>query len=118
MLSLAFAQQSREQTDDEEIVRLSPFAVEERTDIGRYQAVESSSGSRIHTNLMDSPQSITVLTNEFIADIGAGRVFDALKYVAGIGVGSNPDLQDLMNVRGFLSGNSTIDGFRHDTWMN
>jgi len=113
----ALAQQASDQSDDE-IVRLSPFAVEESSNMGRYQAVEASSGNRIRMNLMDSPQSISVLTSEFIADVGAGKVLDAAKYMSGLGVGSNPDAFDLINVRGFLTGNATIDGFRYGTWMN
>jgi len=106
-----------EETPDE-IVRLSPFAVQESGDLGRYQAVEATSGSRVRMNLMDSPQSISVVTSEFIADVGAGKVIDAAKYMSGIGIGSNPDIQDLMNVRGFLVGNTTINGFRPATWIN
>jgi len=110
--------QSPSDQDDDEIVRLSPFAVEESSNMGRYQAVEASSGNRIRMNLMDSPQSISVMTSEFIADVGAGKVLDAAKYMSGLGVGSNPDAFDLINVRGFLTGNATIDGFRYGTWMN
>jgi len=110
--------QSQSDKDDDEIVRLSPFAVEESSNMGRYQAVEATSGSRVRMNLMDSPQSISVLTSEFIADVGAGKVIDAAKYASGIGVGSNPDIQDLMNVRGFLTNNPTLNGFRNGASVN
>jgi len=110
--------QSPSDKDDNEIVRLSPFAVEESSNMGRYQAVEATSGSRVRMNLMDSPQSISVITNEFIADVGAGKVIDAAKYASGIGVGSNPDIQDLMNVRGFLTNNPTLNGFRNGASVN
>jgi len=105
-----YAQQVANQSDDE-IVRLSPFAVEERADIGRYQAAQVSSGSRIRMDLMDSTQNISVITNEFISDIGTARVLDAVKYTAGIGTGLNPELSDIMNVRGFLDNSPAIDGF-------
>jgi len=65
MLGLAvttYAQQTSAQ-NDEEIVRLSPFSVQESADIGRYQAVEASSGTRVRMNLMDSTQSISVVTS-------------------------------------------------------
>jgi len=111
------AQQSLEQAEDE-IVRLSPFAVQESADIGRYQAVEASSGSRVRMNLMDSTQSISVVTNEFMTDIGTTRLLDAVKYVAGIGAGTQPNALDMMNVRGFQSYGATLDGFSQFNWVN
>jgi len=104
--------------EEEEIVRLSPFAVEERADIGRYQAEQVSSGSRIRRDLMDSTQSISVLTNEFINDIGTARVLDAVKYVAGVGSGVNPDLNDLIAIRGFLNGSRAINGISANLIQN
>jgi len=117
LASSAYTQQTSAQ-NDEEIVRLSPFAVEERADIGRYQAVEASSGSRIRMNLMDSTQSISVVTNEFMTDIGTDRLLDAVKYVAGIGASTQPHALDVMNVRGFQNYGATIDGFSQFNWVN
>jgi len=112
-----YAQQTPDQSD-EEIVRLSPFSVEERADIGRYQAVESTSGSRIRMDLMDSTQSISVVTNEFMQDIGTSRMLDAAKYVAGIGEGGDPNAMDTNMVRGFLNQGATIDGVTRFNWAN
>jgi len=112
------AQQIPEQIDDEEIVRLSPFAVEENANIGRYQAVESTSGSRVRMDLMEATQGISVLTNEFITDIGTDRLLDAVKYVAGIGGGINPEISDLMVIRGFLNNAPALDGFRQNLLQN
>jgi len=110
--SSAYAQQAPDQTNDEEIVRLSPFSVQESADMGRYQAVEASSGSRIRMDLMEAPQGISVVTNEFMTDIGTARILDAVKYVAGVSANNEPTAMDSMNVRGFQSfGNSTVDGF-------
>jgi len=111
------AQQSPEQADDE-IVRLSPFAVQESADIGRYQAVEASSGSRIRMNLIDATQSISVITNEFLTDIDTARLNDAMKYVAGISSNAQPNALDIMSVRGFVSLGATLDGFSQFNWIN
>jgi len=114
MLTLAvssYAQQPPAQ-DDEDIVRLSPFSVSESANMGRYQAVEASSGSRIRMDLMDSTQSISVLTNEFLGDIDTTQMLDAVKYVAGVGISNNPEIMDIMNIRGFQNWRAvTIDGF-------
>gem|GEM_PF-4017432 len=42
----------------------------ESANVGRYQAVEASSGTLVRMNLMDSPQSISVVTSEFMQDSG------------------------------------------------
>jgi len=109
------AQQSPEQ-DDEEIVRLSPFSVSESADVGRYQAVESTSGARIRMDLMDSTQGISVVTNEFMTDVGTFRLNDAMKYVAG--VTALPNALDGMSVRGFSRSGATLDGFYQFNWVN
>jgi len=114
----AHAQQTPAQSD-EEIVHLSPFSVNESANIGRYQAVEASSGSRIRMNLMNSTQSISVLTNEFLGDIDTTRLLDAVKYVAGVSVSNNPNTNDIMNIRGFQGwGRATIDGFTQRILVN
>jgi len=113
----AHAQQAPTQSD-EEIVRLSPFAVNESADIGRYQAAESSSGTRVRMSLMDATQSISVVTNEFLTDTGSARVLDAVKYVAGVGISSNTTALDVMNIRGFQSYGPTIDGFNQFSMLN
>jgi len=114
MLSLAvttYAQQTPVQ-NDEEIVRLSPFSVSESANMGRYQATESSSGTRVRMSLMDSSQSISVVTSELMQDIGTARLTDATKYVAGLSAqGSVPLVMDVMNVRGFSDYDLTLDGF-------
>jgi len=113
----ANAQQTSSQ-NDEEIVRLSPFTVQENADIGRYQAAEVSSGTRIRMNLMDSTQSISVVTNEFLTDTGSARVLDAVKYIAGVGASTQPNSLDVMNVRGFRSYGTTLDGFNQFSMLN
>jgi len=113
----ANAQQAPTQ-NDEEIVRLSPFSVQESADVGRYQAAESSSGTRVRMNLMDSTQSISVVTNEFLTDTGSARVLDAVKYIAGVGASTQPNSLDVMNVRGFRSYGTTLDGFNQFSMLN
>jgi len=113
-----FAQRTQDQTEDEEIVRLSPFAVQESAEMGRYQAVEATSGSRVRMDLMDSTQSISVVTNEFMQDVGTSRMLDALKYVAGISEGGDPNAMDTNTVRGFLSQGASLDGLNRFNWAN
>jgi len=120
MLTFAVSTQAQQvpAQNDEEIVRLSPFSVQESADMGRYQAVEATSGSRIRMDLMDSSQSISVVTNEFMVDVGTGRVNDAAKYVAGINANNNLNAFDGMFMRGFWLAGGTIDGFYQFNWIN
>ena len=63
-------------------VVLSPFEVESTQDNG-YRARNTLAGSRISTNLGDLAAPITVVTRDFIDDIGAVDVNDILTYQAG-----------------------------------
>lgn len=100
-----------------EIVQLSPFTVSTET-VGRYAATEATSGSRVRIALMDSPQSITVVTRELFDDIGATRLLDAAKYAAGISESTIPNAQDRTNIRGFQTDGATIDGFNFFSFSN
>jgi len=117
-LATTQAQQSPDQSDDE-IVRLSPFAVQESGDLGRYQAVEMTSGTRVRTDLMDMTQSVSVVTNEFLTDVATGRLSEALRYVAGVTGDPSIHALDSMTVRGFfVAGGSTIDGLYQFSFVN
>src|SRR5688500_15184578 len=51
-------------------VTLNPFEVVSDRDVG-YTATATMAGSRLNTLLKDTPASISVLTAEFLSDIGA-----------------------------------------------
>lgn len=63
------------------VVELSPFEVRAEDDAG-YQAMNTTSGSRLATNLKDTAASIAPFTPEFLADIAATNVSDMLNYAA------------------------------------
>ncbi len=60
-------------------VELSPFTVSTSKDTG-YLASGTLAGSRLNTSLVDTPASISVMTRDFINDIAATNVGDALAY--------------------------------------
>lgn len=82
-LPLAFLAAAHAQTTSpapaDEPVALSPFVVASQSDSG-YSAQQTLSGTRTATNIADLPMSITVLTNEFLDDLGAVDVGQALLY--------------------------------------
>lgn len=61
----------------DEAVKLSPFEV--RPDSG-YAASSTLAGSRLNTDLKDTPAAISVFTKDFLEDIGALNVAEALNY--------------------------------------
>ena len=66
----------------EEAIVLSPFIVDTSAESG-YQASSTLAGSRIKTDLKDVAASVTVLTTEFLDDLGANDIASAMAFVAG-----------------------------------
>lgn len=67
---------------DEIPIELSPFVVTTDKDVG-YLAANTLSGSRLNTPLIDTPASISEMTKEFLEDIGATEMMDAVDYALG-----------------------------------
>ncbi len=69
------------QDASDEVFELSPFEVDASQDTG-YRANSTLAGSRLNTQLKDVAASVTVLTSEFMEDLGANDIEAALAYVA------------------------------------
>jgi outer membrane receptor for ferric coprogen and ferric-rhodotorulic acid len=65
--------------EEEKPVELSPFQVRSERDNG-YVATNTLAGSRLNTSLRDTPASISVMTKDFLDDIGALSVTAAMAY--------------------------------------
>jgi iron complex outermembrane receptor protein len=90
----------------EETIYLPLFTVSTNAVAG-YKATNSSSGTRTATAIIDIPQSISVLTSEFLADQQAFKLEDAFNYVAGV---QRTAFNGNFNVRGFTFGPPLRDG--------
>ncbi len=75
----ADAQTANPPPKDETAVLLSPFEVRTDKDTG-YIATNTLAGSRLNTRLVDTPASISVMTKDFLSDIGALTVSQAMEY--------------------------------------
>ena len=64
---------------EQETVKLSPFEVRLEEDQG-YAATNTLAGSRLNTELRNTPAAITVFTKDFLEDIGALNTMEALAY--------------------------------------
>jgi len=68
---------------DDEVVQLSPFTVTGAADRG-FEALNTTSGSRVRTALKDTAASIQPFTNEFLDTIGASSVEDIMNYASNV----------------------------------
>src|SRR5690606_37742917 len=64
---------------EDETIELTPFNVNADRDVG-YVATSSLAGSRLNTELKDTAAAISVLTSEFLSDIGATSLTEALEW--------------------------------------
>lgn len=113
----ANAQSGSKETN--EVVQLSPFVVSSAdSTVGRYTSLESTSAGRVRLNLMDSSQNVSVITSELIQDVAAGRLMDAVKYIAGVSESTLPNANERTNVRGFQADGHAVDGFTYGGFMN
>jgi hypothetical protein len=62
-----------------EVVELSPFVVTSEADRG-YVASNTLAGSRLNTSLRDVASPLEVFTKDFLDDIAATSVADAIRY--------------------------------------
>ena len=63
----------------DEVLTLTPFSVTADADTG-YIARDSLAGSRLNTSLKDTAASLSVMTKEFLEDIGATTLEEAMAY--------------------------------------
>lgn len=64
---------------EDESVELSPFVVSSARDTG-YTAANTLAGSRLNSQIADTPAAISVFTKDFLDDIGAINVNDSMEY--------------------------------------
>jgi outer membrane receptor protein involved in Fe transport len=106
----------------EEAVLLTPFEVSTNSDVG-YLGQNTLAGSRMNSSLKDLSAAISPLTEEFLKDIAATNVMEAVEY----GVNTRMDTDDgrlagpvgdsfngvrEIRIRGLPGGSRTVNYFR------
>jgi outer membrane receptor protein involved in Fe transport len=118
--------------EEDETIVLSPFEVSAAKDSG-YQATETLAGTRIRTDLKDVGAAISVITKDFMNDIGAVDSGTLLQYTANAevagtrgtyaGLGNGTTLDESANlrspqgsqrIRGLAAADNTRDFFVTD----
>ena len=109
---------AQEGSQTEAVFELSPFIVETDEQDG-YLATNSNSGTRLSQAIKDLPIPVEIITGEFIDDIGALDVKEALQFTAGLEteitsqqVGENLANPNAFRLRGFVSEAVMRSGFR------
>ncbi len=69
--------------DTDDVFELSPFSVDVSGDVG-YAAQNTLAGSRLNSRLKDTPAALSVYTKEFMSDISADSVEEALDYAVNL----------------------------------
>jgi outer membrane receptor protein involved in Fe transport len=91
------------QTAEDEVVVLSPFEVRSAQDSG-WVATNSVAGTKVAMPLSDLPLTINVVTSEFMQDIGATNLMEAMRFTTGI-------TQAPTGIQGVGASNNSIDSF-------
>lgn len=99
----------------DDTVMLSPFTVNTAKDVG-YIATDSLVGGRLSTELLKTPSDISVLTRDFLADIGATNYQEASAYLTNTYVTpvAGQDFGAQNNFRGLGGGFPTRNYFKHN----
>ncbi len=115
--------------NSEEVFELSPFQVDAESDVG-YAATETLAGTRLRTNVRDVGAAMTIMTPEFMEDLGVTSFEEALEFAPNTdtyeaGIINTPDglstrNQNQITVRGFANSSLSRDFFtslyRADTY--
>jgi catecholate siderophore receptor len=94
-----------------------PFAVSQdaRTGTVGYYTDSTGVATKTNTPLINVPQSVSVLTKEFIQDQGTHSITDLTRYVPGVVVHQGEGNRDELIIRGVdSSANFFVNGFRDD----
>ncbi|HET7536506.1 MAG TPA: TonB-dependent receptor plug domain-containing protein, partial [Candidatus Didemnitutus sp.] len=117
--ALVLAPHALAQTDTpppatKEVVNLPTFTVESTKD-NAYVGKEALSTTRIATDLMNLPQTVTVFNRSFIDAVNPFNLSDLLNYAGGGQTGTLNWTSGRLIIRGFVSDGDYVDGFNPET---
>ncbi|MFZ5496212.1 MAG: TonB-dependent siderophore receptor [Verrucomicrobiota bacterium] len=94
---------------DKEVVTLPTFVITESPE-NPYVSKQALSSSRVAMDIQDIPQTISVVTSDFMQDSMSFRMLDAAKYVTPVTESTLPTGGDRYTIRGFQVSHEFIDG--------
>jgi catecholate siderophore receptor len=97
------------------VVTVESTALSNAGEVQGYLAGASRSSTRTDTPLLDTPQSISVVTQEAIKDQHVDSMGDAIRYVPGIAIQQGEGNRDQITIRGNpTTADFFVDGARDD----
>ena len=102
--------ESKIQNPTDEVVELSVFQVTGSQDRG-YQGLNTTSGSRVRTDLRDVAASISPFSDEFLSDVAATTLDDMLAYAGNVEMGEDDNSSEFNSNNSRRAGN-TNNAFR------
>ncbi len=96
--------------EDDDVYELKPFEVSDGSSLG-YGSLHSQSSGRLNQPYLDIPQTVSVVTAEFMEDSLAFDSREALKFVNNVVPLQNNHGASFL-IRGFSTGRQHLDGFQ------
>ncbi len=93
----------------DETVVLPQFTIQENPD-NPYLSKQALSGTRVSMAIQDIPQTVSIVTSDFIQDSMSNRMLDAAKYITPVVESTLPIGGDRYTIRGFQVSHEFIDG--------
>ena len=99
-----------------EEVEVTAPAVSDTKPVKGYNAKKSVTATKTDTDLIDVPQSVTVITQDLIKDMSIQNMTEAVQYVPGVQASQGEGNRDAVNFRGagVVTGDFYVDGVRDD----
>lgn len=115
MSMAATAAETSEEMTLREVTVTAP-AVSDTEPVKGYNAKKSVAATKTDTALIDTPQSITIVTQELLEDQSVQSMSDAVRYVPGVTASQGEGNRDALNFRGagVSTGDFYLDGIRDD----
>jgi iron complex outermembrane receptor protein len=94
---------------EKDVVTLPTFTITETPD-SPYVSKQALSGTRVAMDIADIPQTVSVVTSDFLKDTMSQRMLDAAKYVTPVVESTLPVGGDRYTIRGFQVSHEFVDG--------
>jgi len=105
----ATAPETTPEADKKDVVTLPTFTIVEDKE-NPYRSGQALSASRVAMAIEDIPQTISVVTGEFLKDSMSFRMLDAAKYITPVVESTLPYGGDRYMIRGFQVSHEFVDG--------
>lgn len=116
MHSSAFAEDQAKNAIELKQIEVVGKAESDTKPVKGYNANRSRTATKTDTDLKDTPQSVTVVTQDVIKDQSIQSISDAVRYVPGVTASQGEGNRDALNFRGagVNTGDFYLDGVRDD----